>query len=503
MLIEIQINNIKKTFKDSSDLKIFLEKNNLHINKAGKIFKKEAGILKLPLMNFQRVGVEFINRVSGRALIADEMGLGKSCESIAFAEFTDSKTLIIAPKSVILQWQREILKFTGKKSTVWDTKGQTGSLENQYHIVNYEAVAKIGPQLRQNSFKLMICDEATYLKNRKTNRSKSILGDLRQKKLFPGIKTKYVIFLTGTPVLNRPIEAFTLLNFLDSQRFNNFFQFTQRYGGWRGDAPRNLDDLHDRTKDLIIRRLKKDVFKELPKKQRHSLYIDLSDAEIKEYKKLLKELFGAWKASGKPSVSEMPKIQQYLISKKIPRLNEALAEMLEQGKKSLVYCCYVQPLLDLKKQYGDDAVIIHGKMSKTERQEAIDELISGTAKIGLFSIGTGSMGIDGLQHAIDTMFFLDFAWTGALHDQAEARIDRFGQKSSVTAYYIICANTIDDYMEKLVSEKRIIAETIVDGKIITGSNNKSFFKDFIKLMKNDYPKLLKVDTRSLYQVNSD
>ena len=74
-------------------------------------------------------------------------------------------------------------------------------------------------------FDLLICDEATFLKNRNTLRFKSILGSWRERKKYPGIKTDHIIFLTGTPVMSRPIEAFTLLNVLDRERFNNFYHF--------------------------------------------------------------------------------------------------------------------------------------------------------------------------------------------------------------------------------------------------------------------------------------
>lgn len=442
--------------------------------------------LKIPLFPFQNTGVEFVDRAGGRAMIADSMGLGKTVQAIAYAQLKKHKTLIVCPKSVVINWSREIEKFVGKKSTIWTGTEKIGRVDSQFHIINYESVQKRAKELRELECDLLVCDEATYVKNRKTIRAKSILGDGKQKKLYPGIKTKEVLFLTGTPVLNRPMEAFSLLNFLDSNRFNNFFHFSQKYGGWKGEEPRNLDDLHQRTKDLVIRRLKKDILTELPAKQRNDLYVELTPSEQKEYHALLNKLFRKWRSLGKPTIAEMPAIQQYLISKKMSRLHEFIDEMLDQDRGVLVYCCYIDPLKQLAKHYGDRAALLHGSMNGADRQKSIDALKSGEAKVGLFSLGAGAMGIDGLQHSIDTVIFLDQWWTPATHEQAEDRLYRIGQTKQVSAYYIICENTIDEHMRIILSEKQTIVDTIVDGSLVTVARDKSFFREFVKRLKTNY-----------------
>jgi SWI/SNF-related matrix-associated actin-dependent regulator 1 of chromatin subfamily A len=436
--------------------------------------------LKLTLYPYQRTGVKFVDRAGGRCLIADAPGLGKTVQAIAYAQLHNLKTLIVCPLSVVVNWQREIKKFTGKDSVVWGNKTHTGNLESQFHITHYDAVSKNITKLRGQNFDLLVCDEATYLKNRQTIRAKSILGSWKERRKYPGIKTKYCIFLTGTPVMSRPVEAFSLLNFLDKDRFNNLYHFTQKYGGWKGQPPMNLKELHDRTKDLVIRRMKSQVLTELPNKQRNDLYVELLPDEKKEYNKLLKELFGAWKTSGKPSVQHMPKIQSFLIDKKMPRLIEMIDEFIDNDRSILIFSCYLAPLKKLTQHYGNNAALLTGEMKKEDRQVSIDRLVKGEAKVGLFSLRAAGMGIDGLQHKIDTVVFIDMDWTPANHEQAEDRTHRIGQTAQVQAYYMICDGTIDEYMRDILKEKQEIADVIVDGNLVTPTRNKSMFKEFVK-----------------------
>jgi SWI/SNF-related matrix-associated actin-dependent regulator 1 of chromatin subfamily A len=449
--------------------------------------------MKVEPYPYQKVGVQFVDRAGGRCLIADAPGLGKTMQAIAYAQLHNLKTIVVCPLSVVVNWQREIKRFTGKDSTIWDSKGYDGKLGNQFHITHYDAVSKNNQWLRDQKFDLLVCDEATYLKNRQTIRAKSILGSWKERRKYPGIKTKYTIFLTGTPVMSRPIEAFSLLNFLDKDRFNNFYHFVQRYGGWKGQAPMNLQDLHDRTKDLVIRRKKEQVLKEMPPKQRNDLYVELTKDERKEYNQLLKELFGKWKTDGKPSVKHMPKLQGFLIEKKLPRLMEMIDEFLDNDKPILIFSNYIAPLKFLLEHYGQQAAVLTGEMNRTERQETIDKLVSGQAKIGLFSLLAAGMGIDGLQHKIDTVVFIDQNWVPANHEQAEDRTHRIGQKSKVQIYYMLCADTIDEYMRDILKEKQEIADIVVDGALVTPDRNKSIFKEFVRRISKANNEIFKID----------
>jgi len=189
----------------------YLEKHRQTLDEIRVLEETEFAIpgLKTQLFGFQKAGVQFIDKTGGRCLVADQPGLGKTAQAIAYAQLHGHKTIIVCPLSVVLNWKKEIEKFTGKIATVWDTKSKVGRTNSQYHICHYDAVSKIAKKLQELSCDLLICDEATALKNRQTIRAKSIFGAYAERKKYPGIKTKHCIFLTGTPVLSRPIEAFT------------------------------------------------------------------------------------------------------------------------------------------------------------------------------------------------------------------------------------------------------------------------------------------------------
>ena len=286
--------------------------------------------------------------------------------------------------------------------------------------------------------------------------------------------------------MNRPVEAFTLLNFLDKERFNNFFHFIQKYGGWKGEPPRNLDDLNYRVQDIFIRRRTEEVQPELPKKQRENIYIELTKSETKEYNQMLDQLFRKWRILGKPSVAEMPAIQLFLFYKKLPRVIEIIDELLDNDKSILVYSSFIEPLQVLQDHYGDKlAVMFHGGIKTQDRQTIIDDLAQKKKRLGLFSINAGGMGIDSLQYAIHDVIKLDRWWVPAVHEQAEARTHRSGQTENVNVYYMTVVNSIDEYMADILTEKQKVADQIVDGGLITPEASKSYFKEFVKKLRKE------------------
>jgi SNF2 family DNA or RNA helicase len=132
-------------------------------------------------------------------------------------------------------------------------------------------------------------------------------------------------------------------------------------------------------------------------------------------------------------------------------------------------------------------------MNRDERQHTIDRLTKGEAKVGCFSLTAAGMGIDGLQHQIDTVVFLNCDWVPANHEQAEDRTHRIGQKSQVQVYYMLCAGTVDEYMRDILKDKQAVADIIVDGALVTPEKNKSMFKEFVRRLNKEYTEYFDIE----------
>lgn len=441
---------------------------------------------KLELFPYQKVAVEFIERAGGRAMDADQMGLGKTATAIGYSVYKNARTLVICPKSVKINWVREIERFAGKKACLWHSDGHEGRTNAQFHVINYDIVQKYLKEFKEQKFDLLVCDEATYLKNHKSIRSKCILGYYKERRKYPGIKTKWALLLTGTPILNRPMEAFTLLSFLDKNRFNNAWHFKMRYGGDPGYPPQNLDELHERTKDLVIRRLKSQVASELPPKQRFDLLVEMSKAEIKNYNKHINHLFSKWRLNGHPSAAHMPEIRNYLFELKFPRITEFIDEMLGSDRPVLVFTIHQEHAYRIGAHYGESARVLTGNETGKARQAIIDDLATGKAKVGVFTVGAGGMGIDGLQHQIDAVLFVDRWWVPAIHEQAEDRVHRKGQQGQVQVWYLTAEGTYDEHMRDVLLAKQVIIDKAVDGIELDIVQNKSIFMEVVKRMAKQY-----------------
>lgn len=441
---------------------------------------------KLPLYEYQKLDVEFGNILNGRFYIAHEVGGGKTGAAIGFAVKNNAKKiLVIVPKSVKLQWATEIKRFTGKDSCLWNSDGH-GNLNYSWHIINYDIVHDLRKQLYKIDYDLLICDEATHLKNYQSQRTKAILGYWKQRKTYPGFKTKWAIFLSGTPMPNRPIELFSILSYLDKNKFNNPKHFIERYseGIYDRDKYKNLDELHERTKHLIIRRLQSETDGDRPAKERNDLYVELTKEEQKEYIKELNKLFDKWKLAGKPSAAQMPALRDLLFDYKFPRIIEFTDELVTANKSILIYTIQQEHAYKIKNYYGENAVVITGNETDEEREIAKQKLINKEVKIGVFTIGVGAMGIDGLQHSIQDVLFTDIWWVPYYHEQGEGRIYRKGQLEKTRAWYINIPGTIDEDMREVLKQKQEIINTVIDGKVLNNIMNKSIFKEVLYRLSN-------------------
>jgi len=244
----------------------------------------------LSYLPFQKAAIAFA-KDRKHTLIADQPGVGKTIEAIGILNNDDSikSVLVVCPASLRLNWKLEATKWCVKKWNYYvaDKKGEIPENAN-FVIVNYERLDLV----MEHNWDFLIVDECHRVKNPKAKRTITLLGD--KKKEIKGIvdNCKKTLWLTGTPIMNRPVELFPLLSVIDPEGLGkNFFGFAKRYCAahqvqvsryslvWDFTGSSNLVELQERLRtNVMIRRLKKDVLKELPGKRRQLVVLPANGA---------------------------------------------------------------------------------------------------------------------------------------------------------------------------------------------------------------------------------
>lgn len=235
------------------------------------------------LMPFQRAGVEFCVKRPA-ALIGDAPGLGKTLQAIGVANCVPDfkRGLFVCPATLKSNWYREIkLWLVHPNKSVGIAQGSYWP-DTDIIIVNYDILLRHKDALEEVDWDLVVLDEAHYIKSAKAQRTAAILGN--KKKGIKPLRAKRRLALTGTPILNRPGELFSILHWLDPNAWPSRFYFAQRYcaGGYgMYDGASNLEELQLRLRStLLVRRLKEDVLKELPSKLRSVVEYDDPDLRL-------------------------------------------------------------------------------------------------------------------------------------------------------------------------------------------------------------------------------
>jgi hypothetical protein len=398
--------------------------------------------------------------------------------AIAQGLYRGAKTLVACEKNVLTQWAIEIKRFTGKSACVWSTDGIDGKNSAQFHVANYDVIPKYREKLYKLGFQFLVCDEATQLKNYKTIRSMTLLGsNWKKRKEYPGFNCPELLFLSATPMPNRPIELFSILHKIDSKRFVNPAAYVQRYGGGRKhEEYQNIDELHERTKDIIIRS-KADLETGF---SRHDLYVDLTNAEKTELERETLDLIRELRLTGNPSASQMPAFRKLLFKYKYPRLIAFIDEMQLSNKPVLAYFLHQAEAEQVANHYGKKAVVIHGGHSTAERDIAKAKLKSGEATIGCLTLIAGAKGMDGLQEVISDTITTAVWFVPYLHEQAEKRVFRIGQTRHVHSWWLKVPNSIDETMTDVLKDKLEVIGQTLDGVSADLIRNKNIFKEVLK-----------------------
>jgi SWI/SNF-related matrix-associated actin-dependent regulator 1 of chromatin subfamily A len=387
---------------------------------------------------------------------------GKTIEAIGYTVLKNySRVLVICPASVKTNWKREILAFSGVSANiVTETKERGG-----WEIIGYSNLDKFWDYIRKEPYQLIIVDEAHYIKNKKAIRSRKTIKLLK--------KAKDVIFLTGTPVLNRPYEIYNIFNFIRPMDFWGDNGFARRYcglvqdsfGRWDYTGATNLDDLKEKM-SFMIRRTKKEVLTELPDKTINVLETKMKS--WKDYKDILSD-FKKWLKDKKlnesavfaEALTKVNYLKQVVVENK--NIKSELDNLLESGKKIIVFSQYKTVINKLYDEYRDKSVKLTGDTPTNDRQGLVDKFQEdGDCKLFFSTIKAGGVGIT-LTEA-DSVVFCDLDWTPATHSQAEDRAYRIGQRNNVNVYYFITPKTIEEKIWKMLKRKEVMINKIMEGE---------------------------------------
>jgi len=403
---------------------------------------------------------------------------GKTIQAVGIynAVPTARTALIVCPASLKLNWQREWNKWNTKGSTVAVIQsGQKAWPVADVVIVNYELLRKFRVQIRENKWDVLIVDEAHYLKNPKAGRTVEVLGCTawKERAEIKPIQAGRRLFLTGTPIVNRPKELWPLLNSLAPGFEKNFMAYARKYCnafqtrfGWDFSGASNLDDLQERLRaTCMVRRLKADVLKELPPKRRQVLVLESDGLEdILEKEKQAYDDYSQTIKDGDfetPAFAEMSLVRKAVAIAKIPFIVDHINEVLEEEDKLCVFVHHNEVVDALRNAFGDSAVAIDGRTSNEDRQAAVDKFQTDqTCKVFIGTIRAAGVGIT--LTASSTVIFGELDWVPGNVTQAEDRCHRIGQQDTVFVRHLVLEGSLDERMAQIIIDKQEVIDCALD-----------------------------------------
>ncbi len=468
------------------------------------------------LRPFQRAGVAYALGKE-RLWFADEMGLGKTVEALATVQAAGAfPALVICPASVKLNWVREAVTWLpGRKVTWLNGSGPGGIftvkpegraavhvmagqlLGADVVVINYDLLTRWLEQLKQVKWGALVCDESHYAKNSRAQRTQAVLTLAQQ-----GIKWR--LLLTGTPLLNRPEELIAQLSIMGRlSDLGGWKHFTEHYCqaqrgrfGWDLSGAAHLEELNERLRALCyIRRTKSEVLTELPDKQWSVVPVDIDNRPEYEraegdvvaflmtqaredlaFNESIRNLPGdaqqkarhsrAMEAGQRAARAEqlvrVGVLKRIAAQGKLKACQEWIGDFLESGKK-LVAFAYHREIQHALLAGCPGAARIFGDDSATTREAEVRRFqTDDKCRVMIASLRAGREGIT-LTAASDVCF-LEQGWTPAEHRQAEDRLHRIGQKDSVTCFYLLAQQTIDEDIRELIEAKRAVVDRATEGE---------------------------------------
>lgn len=431
-------------------------------------FKKE-------LFPYQKEGVAFIESRNGRALLGDEMGLGKTIQALAWLELHPEKrpVIIVCPAHLKFNWAKEAKTGLSRKTNIEILQGTSPSpVKGEIIIINYDILVHWIDALKEIQPQVLVFDEGHYIKSNKAQRTKAV------KKLAKGIP--HVIAISGTPIVNRPVEGFNIIQVVNKEIFPSYWDYTHTYCdakhngfGWDFSGASNKEKLHKILTDTVmIRRKKADVLPDLPDKLYSFIPMEVDNEREyfqaeQDFIRFLRKEKGeevARKAKNAEHLVKIEGLKQLAVKGKMGQAITWIKNFLEEnGDKLVVFAVHKAVVNALMEEFKDIAVKVDGSQNATQRNAAV-EVFQNNPEIKLFVGNIQAAGTGLTLTAASSVAFLELPWTPGELVQAEDRCHRIGQKDTVNIYYLLAGSTIETEIAQLLDEKRKVLEAVLDGK---------------------------------------
>jgi SNF2-related domain/Helicase conserved C-terminal domain/LAGLIDADG-like domain len=414
-----------------------------------------------------------VENPNGLYITDDYIVTHNTAQALIWSNWMESyPTVVVCPAFLKTNWERECRKWLKIRPHVLSGKKVTSNgqfFRPKITIVNFDILGNWLEWIKRIGPKLLIVDEVQYVKSRRAKRSKYVkkLSEL----------TKYMIAISGTPLTNRPPELWSILNMLQSDTWGTYNQFCNKFSNWTWTpfgmtykGPKALPELHRKLKmQVMIRRLKSDVLKELPDKQR--VVVPLEIENYKEYQNAETDFLG-WLTKVSPGAARNAVRAQGLVKLgylrrlaaklKLNRVIDWLNTFLEESDGKLVIFGIHHNTLNPLHERFPKSVLVTGKTNQKQRWINVDQFQSkGDTRLFLGNIQAAGVGLN--LTAASCTCTVEIPWTPGEATQAEDRVHRIGQKSKTTHYYLVGERTIESNLIKIIQDKQETLSGVLDG----------------------------------------
>lgn len=439
------------------------------------------------LRPYQREGLSWMERMVSLGLggcLADDMGLGKTVMLIALhlsrseSGLGKGPTLVVCPTSILPNWEREVRRFAPDETVVrYHGPGRTlDGVNSGFVVTSYGTLRTDVDQLARINWGLIAADEAQHVKNHRTAAAKALRA----------LPARSRVALTGTPIENRLLELWSILDWTTPGLLGGVTEFRRR---WEGEGaladPAIAAELSALVGPFVLRRRKSDpgILPELPPKIEIEHAVNLTTEQVDLYEKvsaeMLREISSASGMARKGLVLELlTSLKQicnhpahYLRQRepvlegrsgKLDLFSDLVLTATEEGGRMLVFSQYVEMGRLLVRRLGEldiETEFLHGGTSVQSRERMVDRFQEGVFPVFVLSLKAGGQGLN--LTAADHVLHYDRWWNPAVEDQATDRAHRIGQEGPVEVHRLIAEGTVEDRIAELHRQKRDLAEAVI------------------------------------------